>query len=41
MVAGGVVAQRMGQATLLLEIVVAPVEQLADAVFGKELGPTT
>ncbi len=41
MVAGGVVAQWMSQATLLLQIVIAPIEQLADAVFGKELGPTT
>ena len=37
-IALGVIAHRMGQASLLLEIVVAPIAQLGHGVFGEEIG---
>ncbi len=41
MVAGCIVAQRMGQPALLFQVEVAPVEQLADAVPGEEFRAAT
>ena len=38
MIALGVIAHRMGQASLLLEIVVAPIAQLGHGVLGKKIG---